>query len=331
MMNNTSSTIALSILSFLMTVIWGSPFIQFLNRFKLGKNIRVEGPREHYNKRGTPTMGGIMFILPTLLITIMLNAVSFFGVNLMGQSFVIPMFALLIFGILGAFDDWVGLDKKRQGIGLNARTKFAIQIVFALVLAFMIKNGLGISHVYWPGIPEPFDLGNWFIPLAVFIIVLESNAINLTDGMDGLAGLIAATAFTGYGIISLMVGQVYTGRFCFILVGAILAFLWYNVHPAALFMGDCGSLALGATLAVIALITGHLIVLPLITIIPMAEVMSDVIQVLYFKRTGGRRFFLMAPIHHHFQRLGWSETQIVQRFWLINILFVLFGVAIAMV
>lgn len=330
-MNNSASTITLSILGFLMTVIWGGPFIQFLYRFKMGKIIRLEGPEEQFGKGGTPTMGGIMFIIPTILVTIMLNAVSFFGVNIIDQSFVIPMLALLLFGALGAVDDAIGMDKRREGKGFRARDKFILQIVFAVFLAWLIKYRLGISYFYWPGNPEPFELGHFFIPLAVFIIVGESNAINLTDGMDGLAGMIAATAFAGYGILSLLVGQEDVGRFCFIIVGAILAFLWYNVHPAALFMGDCGSLSLGAALAVIALITGHLLVLPLITIIPVAETLSDIIQIAYYKISGGNRFFLMAPLHHHFNKLGWSEVQIVQRFWLISILAVLFGVAIAMV
>lgn len=330
-MNNSASTITLSILGFLMTVIWGGPFIQFLYRFKMGKIIRLEGPEEQRGKGGTPTMGGIMFIIPTILVTIMLNAVSLFGVNIIDQSFVIPMLALLLFGALGAVDDAIGMDKRREGKGFRARDKFLLQIVFAIFLAYLIKYRLGISHFYWPGNPEPFELGGFFIPIAVFIIVGESNAINLTDGMDGLAGMIAATAFAGYGILSLLVGQEDVGRFCFIIVGAILAFLWYNVHPAALFMGDCGSLSLGAALAVIALITGHLLVLPLITIIPVAETLSDIIQIGYYKISGGNRFFLMAPLHHHFNKLGWSEVQIVQRFWLISILAVLFGVAIAMV
>ena len=330
-MNNPSSTITLSILGFLMTVIWGDPFIQFLYRFKLGKIVRVEGPEEQYGKRGTPTMGGVMFIIPTILVTVMLNAVSFFGVNIIGQTFVIPMVALILFGFLGGIDDWMGMDNRREGKGLRARDKFILQILFSAFLAWLIKYRLGISHFYWPGNPEPIELGFYFIPIAVLIIVAETNAINLTDGMDGLAGMIAATAFAGYGVIALMVGQTFIGRFCFIIVGALLAFLWYNVHPAQLFMGDCGALSLGAALAVIALITGHLLVLPLITIIPMAETLSDIIQVGYYKLSGGNRFFLMAPLHHHFMKLGWSEVQIVQRFWLINILFVLFGVAIAMV
>ena len=140
-MNNASSTITLSILGFLMTVIWGEPFILFLKRFRLGKVVRAEGPQEQFDKGGTPTMGGVMFIVPTLLVTIMLNAASLFGVDIIGQTFVTPMVALVIFGILGGIDDWIGMDKRREGKGFRARDKFILQVVFALAIAWAIKNG----------------------------------------------------------------------------------------------------------------------------------------------------------------------------------------------
>ena len=158
-----------------------------------------------------------------------------------------------------------------------------------------------------------------------------SNAINFTDGLDGLAGLISATAFAAYGIIALNQGQWYLARFCFTIVGALFGFLWFNVHPAELFMGDTGSLALGSTLAVVALMTGHWFVLPLIAVIPVAELFSVMIQVGYFKLTKGKRFFKMAPVHLHFELLGWSETQVVQRFWLIGLLAAMLGVGLTLV
>jgi phospho-N-acetylmuramoyl-pentapeptide-transferase len=158
-----------------------------------------------------------------------------------------------------------------------------------------------------------------------------SNAVNLTDGLDGLAGLIAATAFAAYGGIALLQGQVFLARFSFTVVGAIFGFLWFNVHPAQLFMGDTGSLPLGATLAVVALMSGQWILLPIIAIIPTSTVLSVVLQVTYFKLTKGRRLFKMSPLHHHFELSGWSETQVVQRFWLISLLFAMIGVAFAVV
>ena len=156
----------------------------------------------------------------------------------------------------------------------------------------------------------------------------ESNAVNLTDGLDGLAGLISATAFAAYAVIALIQGQEYLARFCFILVGSVFGFLWFNVHPALLFMGDTGSLALGATLGTVALMTGQWPLLLLIGIMPLSITLSVILQIGYFKITGGRRLFKMAPLQHHFELCGWSETQVVQRFWLISLLGALIGVGV---
>jgi phospho-N-acetylmuramoyl-pentapeptide-transferase len=165
----------------------------------------------------------------------------------------------------------------------------------------------------------------------VIWIVGWSNAVNITDGLDGLAGLISATAFAAYGAIAMLQGQVFLVRFCFTVVGALFAFLWYNAHPAELFMGDTGSIPLGATLGVVALMTGQWILLPIIAIIPFSETLSVILQVAYFKITNGRRLFKMAPLKHHFELSGWSETQIVQRFWLVALLSGMFGVALALI
>ena len=185
--------------------------------------------------------------------------------------------------------------------------------------------------MFWLGYPEPLELGNWYIPIAVVIIAGMSNAVNFTDGLDGLAGLIAATAFAAYGGIALLQEQVFLARFCFTIVGALFGFLWFNVHPAELFMGDTGSLAIGATLATFALMTGQWLILPIIAIIPVSEILSVIIQILYFKITGGKRFFRMAPLHHHFELIGWSETQVVQRFWLISLIAAMLGIALILV
>ena len=183
----------------------------------------------------------------------------------------------------------------------------------------------------WFTSDEVFSLGPLYYPVAVFIIVGMSNAVNFTDGLDGLAGLICATAFAAVGFIGVIQGQVYLVRFCFSLVGALFGFLWFNVHPAQLFMGDTGSLALGATLAVVTLMTGQWLIIPLIAIIPVSEAVSVVIQILYFKITKGKRFFKMAPLHLHFELLGWSETQVVQRFWLVSLLCTMLGIALVIV
>ena len=169
-----------------------------------------------------------------------------------------------------------------------------------------------------------------FIPICVFIIVASSNALNFTDGLDGLAGIITASAFAAYGVIAFLQGQIFLVQLCFILVGACFAFLWYNAHPAQLFMGDTGSLALGGTLATVAIMTGQWLLLPVIAIVPVAELISVVLQIVYFRATKGGRLFRMAPLHHHFEKGGWSETQIVQRFWLVGILSAMIGVALAL-
>ncbi len=332
-MNDTTITLAVAGLSFMITVIWGWPFLMALRRLKIGKLIQVDRMEFQGEKMGTPTMGGFLFIFPTVLINILLNAANMFGVNVMGQSYIVPMVALVSFAAIGAIDDWEGIRGSRKGLGMRGKTKFALQVILSIVFAYIIKNYMKTSELIWPTSPYPIDLGFWFYPIAVFLIVGTSNAVNLTDGMDGLAGMICATAFAAYGIIALKEGQVFLSRFCFILVGALFGFLWFNVHPAMMFMGDTGSLGLGAALAVVAIITRYWLVLPLIAIIPVCEAISDIIQVGYFKYTKkrygvGKRILLRAPIHHHFEKKGWSEMQVVQRFWLISLLFAMLGVGL---
>lgn len=330
-MMQSSMAVALAGFSFMLTVIWGTPLIRILRHFKVGKAIRVDGPERHFTKLGTPTMGGVLVVIPVLMITILLNASNMIGITILGRSVILPLGTMLLYAILGAVDDWAGLRGERRAKGLSARTKFIFQVLFAVAIALVLKYVLIVPDMFIPGIKGNVSLGIWYIPIAAFVIVAETNAVNLTDGLDGLAGLISATAFTAYGGIALLQGQVFLARFCFTVVGAIFGFLWFNVHPAQLFMGDTGSLSLGATLAVVALMTGQWILLPVIAIIPFSTVLSDVLQVSYFKWTGGRRLFKMAPLHHHFELSGWSETQVVQRFWLISLLFAMIGVSLAVV
>ena len=330
-MRQTSISLTLSLLAFVMTVIWGSPLIKLLQFFKVGKIIREEGPDRHIEKLGTPTMGGFMIIAPVLLLTILLNAATLLGFDILGQSVLIPLLVMIAFSVLGAIDDWEGIRGTRRGLGMRARTKFLIQLALGLATAFALKYIMKVPEMYWPGYPKPLELGGWYIPIATIMIVGFSNAVNFTDGLDGLAGLISATAFATYGGIALLQDQVFLARFCFTIVGALFGFLWFNVHPAELFMGDTGSLAIGATLATFALMTGQWLVLPVIAIIPVSETLSIIIQVAYFKFTGGKRFFRMAPLHHHFELLGWSETQIVQRFWLVSLITSMLGIALILV
>ncbi|MBC7257774.1 MAG: phospho-N-acetylmuramoyl-pentapeptide-transferase [Chloroflexi bacterium] len=325
-----ASSLTLGTISFLLAVFWGGPLIRVLKKYRIGKQIRVDGPSSHMVKMGTPTMGGLMMIIPVLLITAALNLPNLRGLDLIGRSILLPMGVMLAYGILGAIDDLAGVRGTR-GTGLLARYKFLWQVLIALVAALGLHFALGLRSVAIPTIPYKIDIGLWYLPVAVFIIVGSTNAVNLTDGLDGLAGGTVAIAFTAYGIIAYLQGQVYLVNFCFTVVGATLAFLWYNAHPAMLFMGDTGSLALGATLGTVALMTGQWLLLPVVGIIFVAEALSDILQVLYFKLTKGKRIFKMAPIHHHFELKGWSEVQVTLRFWFIAMLAAMLGVALALI
>lgn len=325
----------LASISFLLAVGWGPLLIRLLRRYRIGKRIRIDGPSGHQVKLGTPTMGGLMIVVPVLLITLGLNIYNLIQRNLVGRSILVPLGVMVVYAIIGAVDDLAGVRGVRQGEGLTARQKLLWEIGLTFAIALILHFGLGLRSVAIPGIPQKIEIGLFYIPVAMFIIIGASNAVNFTDGLDGLAGIIAASAFAAYGIIAYLQGQIYLVRFCFTVVGASFAFLWYNAHPAQLFMGDTGSLALGATLGVVALMTGQWLILPVVALVPVAEVLSVIIQVSYFKYTKrrygqGRRVFKMAPLHHHFELLGWSETQIVQRFWLIELMAAMAGVALAL-
>jgi len=330
-MTDTALALSLAGLTFMMTVIWGGPLLRILHHFKIGKQIRVDEPGKHIFKMGTPTMGGVMIIIPVVLVTVLLNAASLIGMKILGQSVLVPLIAMLGFATLGAIDDWEGIRGKRIGEGMRIRTKFVAQAVLAIGIALVLKYMLKVPEMFLPGVSFEIKLGWLYIPIAAFIIVGASNAVNFTDGLDGLAGLISATIFIAYGGIALMQGQIFIARFCLTMVGALFGFLWFNAHPAQLFMGDTGSLSLGAAIGVIALMTGQWALLPVIAVIPVSEALSDIIQIVYFKLTHGQRFFKMAPIHLHFELLGWSETQIVQRFWLIGLLAAMLGIGLVLV
>jgi phospho-N-acetylmuramoyl-pentapeptide-transferase len=335
-MRATAFALAVGGLTFLVTVIWGGPFIEVLRRLRIGKQVRVEIADVHSSKIGTPTMGGLLILFPVLVVTLGLNIANLVVQDITGRSILLPLAVLVYFGLLGALDDWEGVRGDRAvGLGIPARFKFAAQLVGALGVALALYYVLDTRSLAIPGIPVKFNMGLLYIPIAVFAIVSTSNAVNLTDGLDGLAGIITASAFAAYGVIAQLQGQVYLVQFCFVMVGACFAFLWFNAHPAQLFMGDTGSLALGATLGTVALMTGQWLILPIIVIIPVAETASVILQVAsaqLSRRLLGedRRIFRRTPLHHHFELSGWSETQIVQRFWLVEILASLVGIALAL-
>jgi phospho-N-acetylmuramoyl-pentapeptide-transferase len=325
MMGSVPMALSLGAIAFALTVIWGSPLLRILRYLGVGKQIRVEGPSRHQLKMGTPTMGGLLIVIPVVAMTLLLNTVPILGRTLLGRSVLMPLAVLVAFAGLGAIDDLLGL----KGRPMRARVKFPLQILVSVLVAIGLKYVLDVPNLYFPGVPAEIDLGIWYVPIAAFVILSSTNAVNITDGLDGLAGIIAATAFAAYGIIAALQEQVFLTPFCFTMVGVLFAFLWFNAHPAELFMGDTGSLAVGAVLGVVALMTAQWAILPIIAIIPVAETASVILQVGYFKLTRGKRLFKMAPLHHHFELLGWSETQVVQRFWLIALMAAMIGVALA--
>ncbi len=323
--------------TFVMAVIWGSPLVEIMRRLKLGKQIRIEGPQEHMAKMGTPAMGGVLIVGWTLIISIVVNIVQLVQNLEIAESVIIPLGVLVAYSILGGIDDYHGF-RQRPGVGMLARHKIWYQVgiaaVAALLLYWLVNDGNGWMAI--PTVDVLLDIGIWYIPVATFIITATSNAVNLTDGLDGLAGIIAATAFTAYGIIAFLQDQQFLLVFSFIVVGACFAFLWFNAHPAQMFMGDVGSQALGGALGVVALMTNQWLILPVIALVPVATTLSTILQV--FSAVLSRRFlgrdirpFRMAPLHNHFVLLGWSETQIVQRWWLMGILAAMVGIALALV
>jgi phospho-N-acetylmuramoyl-pentapeptide-transferase len=320
--DNLAVSMALSSLAFVFVLLIGRPYIDLLRRRKVGKQIRIEEPEGHSSKTGTPTMGGLMVTVPVIILTLVFN--------LSGRlSMLLPLGVLIGTAILGAVDDRMNLVGGSK-TGMTARFKMAWLLLFSVVTAVILHFPLELTALNVPFVGR-IELGLLYIPIAVFAIAGTANAVNLTDGLDSLAGGTAAVAFTAFGIIAFLQGQVHVVTFCFAMTGAILGFLWFNAHPAQVFMGDTGSLSLGAALATAAFMTGQWLLLPIVGFVFVAVTMSVILQVLYFKATGGKRLFRMAPLHLHFELKGWSETQITIRFWLVGMLAGLLGVALAMV
>ena len=324
--------LTISGVTFLMAVIWGSPLVELMRRLRLGKNIRIDGPQTHLAKMGTPAMGGLLIVGWVVVISVVVNIVQLVQALEIAESVVIPLGVMVAYSILGGIDDYQGF-RMRPGEGMRARVKIWFQLGIALVAAVLIYWFVNKGHglVALPTVPVLLDISTFYIPVAVIVIAGTANAINITDGLDGLAGIISATAFAAYGVIAFMQKQQFLVLFSFIVVGACFAFLWFNAKPAQMFMGDVGSQALGGALGVVALMTNQWLILPIIAIVPLSTMASSTLQVLYFKATGGKRLFKMAPLHHHFELIGWSETQIVQRWWLIAILAAMVGIALALI
>lgn len=325
-----SLSLTFGVLSCLLALVAGYPFVELLRRRGLGKKIRVDGPSSHIEKTGTPTMGGLLICGTVLVVT---TIVSFTEYTNAGRSILVPLSVLVGCAILGAVDDRMTLQGG-SGNGLRARFKFGWLTAIGLFASIALWHPLllGVDYSFVPTLRDPFHVPWWlYLPLATLAIVGTANAVNITDGLDSLAGMTAFVAFSAFGVIAYLYEQFYLVTFCFTVAGAVAAFLWFNAHPAQVFMGDTGSLALGATLAVVALMVGQILLLPIIGVVFVAEVVSVMLQVGYYKRTGGKRLFRMAPLHHHFELLGWSETHVTQRFWLVSVLAAMLGVALALI
>lgn len=305
--------------TFILTVLWAPRYIAYLRGRKLGKQIRIDGPATHLAKAGTPTMGGWLIVGTALLV-----AFAF----LRGWAVLLPVaVAMLAFGLFGMVDDYANL-RSREGLGLRVRYKFLWHTGIALAIALLLYRWFDFQTVVVPLLGS-YKLGWVFVPLAALVIFATTSGVNEADGLDGLAAGTCALAFAAYLVIAWWGGHLELAALCAILVGATLGFLWFNANPAAVFMGDTGSLALGAALAVVALQSGAVLILPVVGAVFVAELLSVMLQVAYFKVTGGRRIFRMSPLHHHFELGGWSEPKIVQRFWLIGALAAATGVALA--
>ena len=314
---------------FIIAIIFGYILIPLLKKFKIGQNVSEYLSEQHKSKQGVPTMGGLIFIIPTLLtilVLLLLKKMEF------TENLFIVLFVFLGYALVGFLDDYL-IIKRHNNKGLTQLQKLFLQLVISLIFFYIFINSGNepVLLIYTLGIE--IDMG-WFYGLFIlFVLLASSNAVNLTDGLDGLAGGLSIIAFVTFGLISWNSRGIYGYQdlaiFCFILVGTLLAFLFYNTHPAKVFMGNTGSLALGATLASLAIITNHEITFVVVAGVFVVETLTCIIQTLsvIFRK---KRVFLMTPLHHHFEKLGWQEQDIVKMFWVVGLILgmisIVFGV-----
>jgi phospho-N-acetylmuramoyl-pentapeptide-transferase len=329
-----------ALFSFAFTLALTPWFVSFLHRNKIGKQLRVETldgqeptifKRFHKSKHGTPTMGGVLIWSSIVLTVLASRLFAYFGIvehSLLqrGQVY-LPLFTLVMLGLLGGIDDYLnirGIGAKR---GMNALPKLLFLLAIAFLGGLWFYFRLEYSSIHVPYIGN-FDVGWWYVPIFMFILVGTSNAVNVTDGLDGLAGGLLAIAFAAFGILAYTEGLMILAGFSAVCVGAIAAFLWHNVPPALFFMGDTGSLALGGTLAVMAMMIEEPLILPLIGFIFVIETLSVLIQLTSKRLRGGKKVFLAAPIHHHFEALEWGESKVTMRMWIIGLFMAFLGLVV---
>jgi phospho-N-acetylmuramoyl-pentapeptide-transferase len=310
------------LMGFLITVLLSPVFIPFLRRLKFGQSIRDEGPQSHQKKTGTPTMGGIIILLSIVVSTLVMTG-KFSEPTV--KTYLL-LFVTLGFGLLGFLDDFIKVVMKRN-LGLTSRQKLLGQIIISVIFYLIYKQNQFSTEVIIPYFDYAIDLGWFFVFFIIFWLVGFSNAVNLTDGLDGLVSGTAAIAFGAFAILAWNQSQFEIAIFSVAVVGAVLGFLVFNAHPAKVFMGDTGSLALGGAIATIAIMTKLEILLVLIGGVFVIETLSVILQVISFKTTG-RRIFRMSPLHHHYELVGWSEWRVVVTFWTVGLLFAILGIYI---
>lgn len=311
-----ASTVFLTlIVAFAISVILSPMLIPALHRLKFGQSIREEGPKSHMKKAGTPTMGGMIFLIAIILTTLIIGA----GKGLISTESVTLLIVLVGFGIVGFLDDGLKVFFKRN-LGLTSLQKLLLQIVISVVAYFLIANAGGFENeLHIPFTNFDLHLGWVYVLFMIFWLVGFSNAVNLTDGLDGLVSGTGSVAFLAYAIIAVVQEQYDLAVFAFAVTGALLGFLVFNKNPAKVFMGDTGSLALGGALAVLSILTHQELLLLIIGLVFVVETASVMIQVAVFKKTG-KRVFKMTPIHHHFELSGWSEWRVVLTFWGVGVI-----------
>ncbi len=297
--------------SFALAVILGPIFIPILRRLKFGQQIREDGPQAHKKKSGTPTMGGIIILLALSL--------AFIRFADRTPEFYICLVACLGFGLIGFLDDYIKIAFKRS-LGLTSKQKLIGQFFFASVVCVMLIYGNHDTNIYIPGMDIILSLGILYYPFILLLMVGMSNAVNFTDGLDGLLSGTGAIAFGALAVIAMIRSEHEAALFSAAMIGAVLGFLVFNAHPAKVFMGDTGSLGIGGAIVAVAIVTKTEVLLLLIGGIFVIEILSVIIQVISFK-TRGKRIFRMSPIHHHFELMGWSEWRVVVTFWAIGLFF----------
>jgi len=316
-------------LAFIISLLLSPPFIRILHKYKIGKQLRDKATTGeeavifkelHAKKEGTPTMGGVV-IWGTVIIVILLSGLSeWFRITNNSlfkiEETLLPLFTLIATAILGAFDDYMNLKGRGKTKGIDLKPKFLLLTIFAAAGAFWFYYRLGYQSIHIPFFGDAY-MGIWYIPLFIFIITATANAVNITDGLDGLAGGLLTIAFLAFAVIAYFKGLLILSAFCTVIAGATIGFLWFNIMPARFYMGDTGAISLGATLGVIAMLTDSVLILPFIGFIFVIETISVILQIAS-KKLFHRKLFLIAPLHHHFEKRGWNEATVVMRFWIIG-------------